>query len=321
MRHLLFRGLAMGIGVLTGLATGPLLAEGVVRLMLPAANAVRPQRLQRGPKGGRYQADPQLAYRPRFGKRFAHSHRGTLHNRYPLRKASGKRRVLFVGDSVTRRGRLVRALRERYGEKRYEYWNAGVEGYTPYQELVYYRRYLRHLDADHVVLSLHNNDLLVTPVLVTVEGRLLQVHPGHPITELNLVLFRHSQLYRFLVHRHYWHTRRRGQSDYLRGVADVRRSLRRLKRLLADDNTRLSVVLFPMLLPWKRWSEDHKVARWRLLQLLRALELRHFDLLAPLQEALAHGIPCGQTPGDDAHPSIAAARYFARHLQERGLLQ
>jgi hypothetical protein len=54
-------------------------------------------------------------------------------------------------------------LRAELGEQ-YEYWNAGVEGYSTWQELAYFRRTLEPIHADHVVLTFHLNDFLSTPV-------------------------------------------------------------------------------------------------------------------------------------------------------------
>ena len=65
--------------------------------------------------------DAEAGYLPVLGRGEYDTH-GFLRNDYDLQKRKGKR-LVFAGDSVTHRRRLVNALRKVYGEDHYEYWN------------------------------------------------------------------------------------------------------------------------------------------------------------------------------------------------------
>src|SRR5215813_5983087 len=58
--------------------------------------------------------DPDFGFRPVFDTDH-YSAFGTLPNDYPLTKSNGKKRLLFIGDSVTRRGHIIDALKDEYG--------------------------------------------------------------------------------------------------------------------------------------------------------------------------------------------------------------
>src|SRR5262245_12399963 len=98
------------------------------------------------PKGGVFQTDEALGYRPVPGGAGYGTHGARL-NDYALEKPAGKRRLLFIGDSVTERHKIIDALHRELGDD-YEYWNAGVVGYSTAQELAYYRDYLGSIAAD-----------------------------------------------------------------------------------------------------------------------------------------------------------------------------
>ena len=64
-----------------------------------------------------------------------------------------------------------------------EWWNAGVEGFGTRQEMLFYARFNRPLRPDHVVLTIHNNDLTPTPIVFFDEdGRLDKVVAAHDVT-------------------------------------------------------------------------------------------------------------------------------------------
>ena len=81
-------------------------------------------------------------------------------------KKKGKQRILFLGDSITARGKIVSQLKQLYRTERYEYWNAGVEGYNTFQEVEFFKKHNQHINPDHVILIFTiPNDFEDTPVV------------------------------------------------------------------------------------------------------------------------------------------------------------
>jgi hypothetical protein len=225
---------------------------------------------------------------------------------------------LFIGDSVTRRGHIVEALKSQYGSQEYEYWNAGVESFNTVQEVGYYRRFNRAIQPDHVILTFHLNDFETTPVAFQeADGTLVVYAPNWPVRRLNRWLFQHSYTYR------YWlglvTPRKTSRSEI---IEEVRASLVELQRMVAVDNGRLTVLVLPILRPFTDCKPEYKEYRRTILGMLESLRIRHFDLLMPLNEALADGAVVTET-GDDLfwHPSPDAARYFAEYLRTQKLLE
>ena len=91
--------------------------------------------------------------------------------------------------------------------------------------------------------------------------------------------------------------------------------------MVAVDGARLTVLVLPILRPVSDWKPEYQEYRHLILGMLESLRLRHFDLLKPLQEALAHGVVVAET-GDNLfwHPSREAAAYFAKYLRTQHLL-
>jgi len=301
-----------------GLGVGLLLAEGLVRLRDPESTfgaATEKLEFREGGKAIRraYTVDPDMGFRPILGSG-RYTETGTLPNRYALEKRPGVTRLLFVGDSVTAQGRIVEHLRRLYGEGAYEYWNAGVHSFNTVQEVKYYARYNAVIRPDHVILTFHNNDFEETPVAFLDEGgRLVVYSPAVALAGGKRWLFRHSQLYRFLLG---WSVRLRpGEGP---GVAETRRALAALQAMLARQGARLSVVLLPILKPLPGWSDGERASHARSRGIFEQLGLRYFDLTPALGAALA------ATPEDHRdswHPAEGAALQFAEYLRDNRLLE
>ena len=92
--------------------------------------------------------------------------------------------------------------------------------------------------------------------------------------------------------------------------------------MVTVDKARLTVLVLPILQPFTDWKPEYKEYRDMILGMLQSLRIRHFDLLVPLNEALADGAVVTET-GDDLfwHPSPDAASYFAKHLRTQKLLE
>ncbi len=263
-----------------------------------------------------FTVDPEFGFRPIIpGAKY--NEWGTMRNEYSLRKTADRTRLLFVGDSVTHRARIVDGLRALYGEEHYEWWNAGVESFAPVQYVRYYRRYNRAIHPDHVVVTFHLNDFATTPVaFIDGEGRLQVFSPKRPLTEINAWAFQHIRIYRAWLG---FTGTLRTQDNQNAVRAEVRAALAELRDLVREDGGRLTIVLHPMMIPLRDWSpadrENHEVAE----RMFGELGLRYFTLTDALERGLAAGVEAAGP--DHHHPSPEIARYFARSLHARGLLR
>jgi hypothetical protein len=166
-------------------------------------------------------------------------------------------------------------------------------------------------------LTFHLNDFETTPVAFReADGTLVVFAPNWPVQRLNPWLFQHSYTYRYWLGR--VTPKKVARSEI---IAEVRASLADLERMVAVDRAQLTVLVLPILRPVSAWKPEHQEYRRLIRDILESLRLRYFDLLEPLQEALADGAVVAET-GDHLfwHPSREAAAYFARYLRTQHLL-
>ena len=274
------------------------------------------------PKGGVFQTDEALGYRPVPGGAGYGTH-GARHNDYALEKPAGKRRLLFIGDSVTERHKIIDALHGLLGDD-YEYWNAGVVGYSTAQELAYYRDYLGSIAADHVVLTFHLNDFDTTPVLFPMGDEIVAVYGQLGSSHPSPWLLKNSYLYRYVWSQLLNRTRTTRNESIER---DVESSLRALQALVRERDADFTVLVLPWLLPRSQWTPTQVRQHAETLQWLEELGIRHYAFLDTLDRALADGVVInepfgdaepGKGPLDPQHPSDAFAELMARDLLARG---
>jgi len=262
--------------------------------------------------------DPAFGFRPVLGND-RYNEYGAKVNAYSIRKKPGARRLVFMGDSVTARGKTIEGLRRFYGEDKFEYWNAGVESFNLVQEVEFYKRYNRPIKPDDVILTFHLNDFETTPVVfVNKENKLMVYTPRIPAGRINNFLFKNSCLYRLYL----------GCLIGLKSAianpkkeieAEVYAGMRELKGILARDGIRLTVIINPSLRPYEKWTAAEKVSRTKILKILEDLGIRHFDLYNVLDRAIKEGIEMKSDPADYAHPSDKMGLYFAEYLYQNRL--
>jgi lysophospholipase L1-like esterase len=261
--------------------------------------------------------DLSLGYRPVLGSG-AYSEYGTWSTGYPIEKRPGVTRVLFIGDSVTAHGKIIDALKTLYGEERFEYWNAGVEGFNTLQEVGFYRDYNRRIHPDLAVLTFHNNDFQTIPVaFLDRHGKLVVYAPRTPSTHATRWLVAHSGLYRLMLGSMLYLDRRLDPAI----VTQTRDALAELKALLDSDRIPLRVLLLPVLAPYRTWTRAEKESRAQALRIFAELGLSYVDLLDDLEMLIAAGVNIQEIPDDRWHPSAEAAAAFARRASVDNLLQ
>lgn len=264
-----------------------------------------------------YVIDPEFGFRPVLGGAYsAYSKYGTQRNLYDIEKPEGVTRILFAGDSVTRRGLIVDGLRRTYGDQGYEYWNGGVGSFGTTQELNYFRRYTAGIDPDQVILQFHVNDFVTTPVtIIDKDGRPVVYEPTKPRKPVPMPrLYQASALYRFLMDEVVG-----VQNDEYAIEDEIRESLREFRDECAEREIGLTVIVNPMFLPrdrWEaRWGEQYETA----LSMLEELGIRHFDVSLAVEKALIDGVEVREVdsdgePTDFRHPSPTCADYIAAYL-------
>ena len=149
------------------------------------------------------------------------------------------------------------------------------------------------------------------------EGKKLMVYsPYTPLTDVNRWLFKKSYLYRWLIGRTL--NPQHGRQEI---TAETREHLGLLRDTLIQDNIRFSVLVLPLLKPYEQWSAQEREARKVALSTLQTLQIAYYDLLKPLQEAIAQGVAVQESPGDIWHPSDEVAQVFARYLASHQFLE
>ncbi|TAJ03119.1 MAG: hypothetical protein EPO68_17630 [Planctomycetota bacterium] len=305
-----------------GAAFAVLAAELVLRAVQPdfllrvALEAPHPPWEALHPKLGLFALDDELAFVPVLGGP-EYDRYGIRNNPYSIDKRPGVERVVFLGDSATKRGKIVAALRAEFGDERREYWNAGVESYNTWQELGYFRRYASQCRPDHVVLVFHLGDYEVQPLCwIDRSGWAISVHPSRPPGHYQPWLMKHAWLYRAWLA---WRWRDDSEPivrDYIRGA------LAGLRDTCARDHVKLSVLVLPIVYEEALWPPLVFARRDAALAQLEELGIRAFDLSVPLRAAVEAGVrPLQDPPGDPLHPSPEVAAYFRRYLREQRLFE
>lgn len=283
-------------------------------LLRIAAEAAHPPWEALHPDVGLFAIDDELAFVPVLGGP-EYDRYGIRNNPYAIEKRPGVERVVFLGDSATKRGKIVAALREEFGDEHREYWNAGVESYNTWQEFHYYRRFVSQCRPDHVVLVFHLGDYENQPLCwIDRSGWAISVHPSLPPGEYQPWLMKHSWLYRA------WLARRPRDDAEPLVRASIHGALAALRDLCAREQVRLTALVLPVFYEESLWPPLLFSRREAVLAQFEALGVRAFDLSIPLRAAAVDGVkPLQDPPGDPLHPSAAVAGYFRRYLRERGL--
>lgn len=290
--------------LLAGTCAGLLLLEGAARLLGPAL-----LEYDGGPEHLLFHTPELLAAEYRA--------RNACLTSDEVPAPASRQRVLFLGDSVTERGRIIRALRRRLGDQRYQWLNGGMAAYNTSQEVRLYATSCVRLRAQRVVLTIHNNDLETNRVMFQRGQEQTFVDRMGP-TERWLV--RHSHVHRLLLGRPgVVGQNPKTPAAWEAAAARLGRALQRLQRLVQANDASLSVVLLPPLRTPPRPAEarSHDLT----LRVLRRLELQHFDLNSELLRAVRDGVTLHEAPGDVLHPSQALADRFAAWLLNKGLLK
>lgn len=297
-------------------------AEALVRLLMPADRLLSPTAIQVFRERARVEAsmiraDPQMGHVPVLGG--PHYDRFGLLRGWATRSADGAkrpgvRRVLMLGDSVTRRATIAGPLREIWTGGEAEFLNAGVESWNPVQEVASYQRLQRELAADHVVLWLHNNDLSETTVACFDQGQFTLCNPGAFVT-VDPAWYGRSILYQLYVHSR--HTDRMRPEHYTFRAAEVEAALAELRDEVVGRGARLTVALLPIFSLEQDWQPHERRARELEVAMLERLGVEWFDLQPALEALASTGAAVRAAPNDVFHPNDVAGAHLASAAAEQ----
>ena len=268
--------------------------------------------------------DPEFGFRPILGNSLFNKY-GTRVNGYDIEKKQNKERLLFIGDSVTARGKIINALRKLYGEEEFEYWNAGVESFNTVQEVKFYEKYNKHIKPDHVILFSHNNDIQTTPVVfLNNENKIVVYSPFLKTYIVSRWLFKHSALYRIIIANYLKLVYKNSNSNAARKLEDeVIKNIKRLKNILDQEHIKFTLVFLPVIDSYDKWSKEEKESRLKILKIAQELGIKYFDLTEvilrlPFESAEIVRL---STDGDRCHPEDGLSLSFADFLFKKEIFR
>jgi hypothetical protein len=272
----------------------------------------------------KFQLDRELGYFPRVGDMktqtgYAYDLHG-INVDQSLRLDTGKPRILFLGDSVVRQAKILRALDAAYAGNHWQFLNSGVEGYNIPQEVAYFRRFSSIENPDRILLTIHNNDLTYFPMTyMSGDEEFFWYFPGEFPLRIYRRLYRASFLYRHFATWQYLQLQHKVQTEHAL-PARTRAALAELRDWAKEHHVRLQALVLPILQPMEKWTLEEKDSRRDALAITKELGIETYDLLPPLEQALRTGKRLTVGLDEDTwHPNDLMAGYFARYLKEQGL--
>jgi WD40-like Beta Propeller Repeat len=311
MRTRFRKAAANGLLVAGALLIGILLIEIALRWFYPVS-------IVNVETGGRAAAatelvtpDETLGIRPVLGTAL-YDNDGILFHRSVISKAESPRKILFIGDSVTGRGRIVEALAKRLAAPNLSLLNGGVDGYNIQQEVEFFFRYQAHLKPNVIVHQMHVNDLQPTTLVVRGrDGSIKSYSPRNKPEHINGFLYRYSQIYRFYVLQF----RSRFSQEEIRSEAYG--ALRKIRDYARENGIAYHVFLFPGLAPYHEWSALEREARDYFMRVSGQLDLNVVDLWPVAERLIAAGVDIQERPRDTWHPNQRFGEAAAEYILER----
>lgn len=297
--------------ICAGLAIGLAIAELVLRFFFPFATFGGGQELdwfRKGPALPLVVLDPTLGFRPVLNNG-VYDDSGIMLATSMRARVAPAATILFMGDSVTARGRIVRQTANLLGVDDVDYINGGVEAYNVQQEVEFFFRYQAKLRPRHIIHILHVNDLQSTPIAYRDPDGQLNVYAMYGKREaLNPWLYEHLYLYRWALALA---LPRLDPSDI---AAQAGRDLERMRKYAAQTGSTYEVALFPILAPYEKWSPYERLARDLLLAAARSAGVQPLDLLPLSEQMNAAGVEIIEKRSDYWHPNDAFAAAVAQRF-------
>jgi hypothetical protein len=241
--------------------------------------------------------DKEIGFRPKPNTEGGYDNYGLLRRSHNDAFAA-RHRILFIGDSVTARSRIVNAIQKDLNDPTTEFLNGGVESFNLAQEVNFFLRFQSALRVDRIIHQVHGNDLQATPIVFRDETGILNAYRlNAPKQYVNEWLFQISYLYRlglavFL-----------SQGMESHSFLDARDDFSKMATFAVSHGIRYDVVLFPILSPQPALPPEER-RDWDILERACREVVSHcVSLLPVLNQMLAEGQPPEETAGDSWHPN------------------
>ena len=284
----------------TSVGVGLVIIDVLLRFLFPFATFGSGQELpwfREGPSLPLVSLDPTLGFRPTL-QNGIYDENGILSVNSFVSSYEKPSVILFIGDSVTARGRIISSIHKAVDNKSVTYLNGGVEAYNIQQEVEFFFRYQAQAKPDHIIQILHVNDLQSTPIAYRDDRGRLNVYAINATREnLNVWLFQNSHIYRSLV------TLMVPRLDINDLTDQATLSLLRMREYARNKGISYEIAVFPILAPYRDWSTQERDAHRILMQAAKDLGLDPVDLL-PVSELLhSNGVDILEKRDDYWHPN------------------
>ncbi|MCO5144507.1 MAG: hypothetical protein M9962_15630 [Oligoflexia bacterium] len=229
-----------------------------------------------------------------------------------------KNKAVFIGDSVTRRGKIIQSIESLSKYKTWDFYNLGVEGYNIPQSISYFMLYGKNIKPKRIILQIHNNDFIYYPMLLFTSNdtALWFFHEEEPI-HFNFRLIQQSYLYENYVMARYSILNKEARRKNLIQKRSIE-EIKRLKEYCLQNNIELYLVVLPLIKPTKNWTEEELRSRETSLNIGKNLNITTIDLFDSLDEYHEKSLNLTEENKEDYwHPNQFAAEILAKKILER----
>jgi hypothetical protein len=225
----------------------------------------------------------------------------------------GKKNILFIGDSVTEEGHVIRALYRCFNKDSYNLWNSGVGSFNINQVVAYYDKYLKNIPVDRVIYIFHLSDWFPTPILYkNSRGELTGFTPVYGEALVNEYLYKKSHLYHLFLSLKFG-----TEFDLHKARPRMIEQLNLLRKLVGDKE--FSIIITPIIEPLDLWTDDEVARRLFAIDIFKELNIPFIDMSKYIPLAISQGV---ELDGYDKwHPGIKIAEFFSEQIcQEKSFL-
>lgn len=256
--------------------------------------------------------DDQIGFRPVLNSNVFDKNGLLLKPKDGRPSAAFTKTVLFVGDSVTARARIVDAIRRELADPKALFLNGGVESFNLSQEVNFFLRFQSNAAFDRIVHQVHGNDLQATPIVFRdAQGKLNVYALSAPRHSVNEWLFRYSYIYRLALTAFIF--RQTEQSTF----EEAKANFEAMARFAKERGVPYDVFLFPVLKPTDQLTAA-EARDWAILNGACEAAGAHCVSLRPvLDQMITEKLPYQETPGDPWHPNDALAERSASYILDR----
>lgn len=238
-----------------------------------------------------YESIPNAAY-------FNFNSLGMRDRERSLNKPVGIYRIICIGDSTTGHSEYTQILEQmlNHNTHGYEVWNCGVMGYGLFQYGNVLKEKWLYANPDMVIVGFCLNDFTNTPLVVIENHMLVGYFPKKEIVpQMNIFLFKHSALYRFIMFRIIG--KYKGKAASLQDDFDY--YINDIKNILFEKKVDLLFVILGLPQRLSDYPPYFKESYYRIKNILEYYKIPYLDMV-PIFEQYSP-LKLMKAPGDYLH--------------------